>query len=529
MHIRTVCRLLGATSWTLALVASPVWAQGEAAIRGQAVAAADGSPIAGAVVALASIPASQVIQATADDDGWFLFPSVRPGEYVVSSAHEGFSPRQLRFALQPREIKILRLSLELSRVEVSLQVMADATTIPSTHSPSSTLLSTERLETLPVSQRHSLTDAIVTLAPGMIRGHDDFVHIRGHEIALNPSINGVSFWENPHAVFSAGLSAEVIDTANVMTGGFSAEYGNRFGGVVDIITKSGLVLGNSGAVTLNLGGSGRRNLSGEIAGRRGTFGYYMFGTVFESDRFLSPPDVTAIHDSARAGRIFTQLDQNFRRAGSFRAVLMLDGTNFEIPKTSVDVVMRPLANAAQQNRQQSVIAGWTGGVSDLAISASFYQRWSRSQLFPASGPLTATAEVSRELATIGAKIDVMRFAGRHAVKMGIDAVSLRPKENLAYNSSGYIVFTHVLDLPHIHFPTTTVEFAGRKSGHQISSYVRDAVQIGRATADVGVRARSVPARGVGAAREPPHQRRGSVRQWRRTSSFIQPFLRAACR
>ena len=101
---------------------------------------------------------------------------------------------------------------------------------------------------MPVSQRINLTDAIVTLAPGMIRGHDDFVHVRGHEIALNPSINGVSFWENPHAVFSPGLSPEVIDTANVMTGGFSAEYGNRFGGVVDIVTKSGLVMGNSGSL-----------------------------------------------------------------------------------------------------------------------------------------------------------------------------------------------------------------------------------------------------------------------------------------
>ena len=84
-----------------------------------------------------------------------------------------------------------------------------------------------------------LSDAIVTLAPGMIRGHDDFVHIRGHEVALNPLINGVSFWENTHSVFSAGLSPDVIETANVMTGGFPAEYGNRFGGVIDIVTRSG--------------------------------------------------------------------------------------------------------------------------------------------------------------------------------------------------------------------------------------------------------------------------------------------------
>ena len=98
---------------------------------------------------------------------------------------------------------------------------------------------------MPVFQRTNLPDAIVTLAPGMIRGHDDFVHIRGHEVALNPLINGVSFWENTHVMFSAGVSPDVIETANVMTGGFPAEYGNRFGGVVDIVTRSGLRMENA--------------------------------------------------------------------------------------------------------------------------------------------------------------------------------------------------------------------------------------------------------------------------------------------
>src|SRR4030095_10900329 len=70
------------------------------------------------------------------------------------------------------------------------------------------------------SPRTTRPDAIVTAAPGMIRGHDDCVHIRGEEVALNPFINGVAFWENSHALFSSGLSPAVIENAHVMTGGF---------------------------------------------------------------------------------------------------------------------------------------------------------------------------------------------------------------------------------------------------------------------------------------------------------------------
>jgi outer membrane receptor for ferrienterochelin and colicins len=487
-NIFIVRRLLAAIGFTSALAVSPAWAQGEATIRGQALAAVDGSALAGVALTLTSVPARESIQATTDTEGWFLFQGVRPGEYVLSSAHEGFSPREVRLAVEPREITIVTLSLDLRRVEVGVQVTGDVTPLTSTHSPSSTLLTAERLETLPVSQRNNLTDAIVTLAPGMIRGHDDFVHIRGHEIALNPSINGVSFWENPHAVFSAGLSPEVIDTANVMTGGFSAEYGNRFGGVVDVVTKSGFGMRNSGSFMFSGGEAGRRNLSGEYGGRRGPFGYYLFGSGFESDRFLSPPDPEAIHDSARGGHAFAQLDGNLGRAGSLSVVLMGDGTNFEIPQTPLDVEVRPLADAAQRTRQQTAIAGWTRVLSDLAVSASFYQRWSRSRLVPAAGPLTAIAELDRELLTVGVKADVTRVAGRHAVKAGIDGVWLRPQEDLAYNYSGYRELTHLRGLPHIHVIGNAISFTGRESGSQFSAYVQDGIQLGaRLTADIGVR------------------------------------------
>ena len=481
-------RSLAAMALGATLTVSPAWAQGEAAVSGHALAAANGSALAGVVITLASVQAGNSTHATTDTEGRFFFQHVRPGEYVLSSESESFSPGQLRMWLEPREIRIVTLSLELRRVELGVQVTGDATPVASTHSPSSTVLTAQRLETMPVSQRINLTDAIVTLAPGMIRGHDDFVHVRGHEIALNPSINGVSFWENPHAVFSPGLSPEVIDTANVMTGGFSAEYGNRFGGVVDIVTKSGLVMGNSGSLAVSGGQAGRRHVSGEVAWRRGGFGSYLFGSGSESDRFLSPPDPEAIHDSARGGRVFTQLDAVLGSAGSLRVVLMGDGTNFEIPRKPLDVELRPLATAEQRTRQQTAIAGWTRAVTDLALSASFYQRWSRTQLLPAAGSLTAVASLDRELSTIGGKVDMTRLAGRHALKVGVDVVWLRPREDLLYNYNGFLALTHLLALPHIHFPLDDIRFSGRETGNQVSAYVQDGIQIGdRVTADVGFR------------------------------------------
>ena len=470
------------------LNAVSILAQSEAVVRGQVTAAANGSALAGSTVSLAAASTEVRLHTTADSSGRFAFQDVRPGEYVLTASNEGFETLELRFLVKPREIKAVAVALDLRGLDVSVEVAAELTSLPSTHSPSSTVLTQERLESIPILQRASLPQAVVTAAPGMIRGHDDFVHIRGHEVALNPVINGVSFWENPHAVFSASLPPDVIDSANVMTGGFPAEYGNRFGGVIDIVTKSGLRRSNDGSLTVSGGGAGRGAVAGEFGGNRTSVGYYVFGSVFESDRFLSPPDPRAVHDSARGGHGFAQIDVASERAGLFRMVLMGNGTNFQVPKTPLDADLRPLANAEQRTRQQTAILGWTHASSDSAVGASFYQRWSSARLTPATGALTAMAALDRELRTLGAKADITRFAGRHTIKAGIDAVRLRPDESLVYRYEGYRELTHLLGLPHLHVHDDPITFAGREAGGQVSAYAQDSLPIGaRMTADIGVR------------------------------------------
>jgi hypothetical protein len=380
------------------------------------------------------------------------------------------------------------LPLDVGGVNVSVEVTADRPLNPGTHSPSSTVLTEARLEALPPSGLTSLPDAIVTSAPGMIRGHDDLVHIRGHEVALNPLLDGVAFWENAHAVFSAGTSPEIVETANVMTGGFPAEYGNRFGGVVDIVTKSGLRLDHRGEAAFSAGGEGRRRVAGEVGGVRGALGYYAFGSLFETGRFFSPPHPEAIHDDGEGGHAFLKVDGRLRNGGTLSAVVMADGTNAQIPRTPLDLEMRPLAEPRQRTRQQSAIVSWSRAWSSTIVHASAYARTSSLKLLPAAGPLTAQAQLRRELFTVGAKADVTRLAGRHAIKVGVDAVRLRPEEALGYQYNGYRELTHLLGLPHMHVAGQQINFSGSESGGQVSAFAQDSIQLGkRVTADVGAR------------------------------------------
>jgi TonB-dependent receptor-like protein/carboxypeptidase family protein len=467
---------------------APAWAQSDAIVRGQVIAAADRSALPGATVMLLSDAGRDRRETTTDADGRFVFPQVAAEQYVVFVAIDGFEARRLAVSIAPREVRVLSLALDVARLNVDVDVTADGRTLPATHSPSSTMLTKERVERMPAFARSSLPEAIATSAPGMIRGHDDFVHVRGEEIALNPIIDGVAFWENPHAMFSAGVSPDVIETANVMTGAFPAEYGNRFGGVVDVATRSGLRMHDRGSATFSMGDDGRRQASADAGGRRGSFGYFLSGSALASNRFLSPPDREAIHDAGGAEHGFARFDWGSPRSGAMNVVVMGDGVDAQIPKTPQDVELRPGANADQDARQQTVTFGWTRAWSTSVVDVTAYERWSQLQLFPAAGPLTAQASLRREVQTVGAKADMTRIDGRHTLKAGLDAVALRPQEDLDYDYAGYRDLTHLLALPHVHIANQRIAFDGRDRGGEFSTFVQDNIQLGsRVTADLGLR------------------------------------------
>ena len=490
-------RVRAVLALVIVLGSTSAFAQGEGTIRGVVTARADGSAIADALVELKGGP-SAASRATTAVDGRFTFTRLTPGDYEVAVTHGSFQPRRFRLSLKPREIFTLEAALDLRRVEQSIDVAADV--LPSVHSPGSTLLSAERLEQLPAAQRTNLPDAIIAAAPGLIRGHDDFVHVRGHEVALNPSINGVQFWENAHAVFSPSIGIDYIESINVMTGGFPAEYGNRFGGILDIVTKSGSTLGNTGSVALSVGSAQRHTAGVEFGGVNGRLGYYANVTGFTSDRFLSPPSPRSIHNTGRGVRGFARVDLRAGDANAIRLMVMGDGANFELPMDERDELLRPDFRNAQRARSQSVILSWDHvRSSNAVVSTTAYQRWSTVRQFPEStDPYGAQTTAERSLVTAGAKSDLTHLVGRHTLKAGVELGFLRPREDFTYLSQPWIDFTHLpaVNESHVHFRGPNlgpgiprpVVFSGSKNGAQGSLFVQDKMQLTPAlTVDAGLR------------------------------------------
>ena len=478
--------------------AAPARAQGEGAIHGTVTAQADRSALPGAILELQSAALPAPLKTTTSTDGHFAFPRLVPGDYVLTITHASFREERHRLSLKPREVQNLEFALGLRPVQESVEVTADS--LPSVYSPGSTHLTAERLADLPLTQRTNLPDAIVTAAPGMIRGHDDFVHIRGHEVALNPFINGVQFWENAHTVFSPGLGVDYIESMNVMTGGFSAEYGNRFGGILDVVTKSGFTTKNRGSVTLGIGTAQRHNVGLEFGGHKERAAYYLNLSGFTSDRFLSPPSPRSIHNTGRGLRSFGQLDFRANDNNYVKLVMIGDGVNFELPKDERDELLRPDFNNLQRTRSESLILSWDHVHSTRTVMrTAFYQKWSNVSQFPdTTDQYGAQTDAERTLGTFGIKSDITRLSGRHTVKGGMDLVLLRPREDLYYLSQPWITFTHLPNVneSHVHFRGPNlgagiprpVVFNGKETGGEASFFLQDKMQLTPSfTLDLGLR------------------------------------------
>ena len=503
MYVRGIRGVVATATCLLLLLGvdvSTLWAQVDATIRGHVVASADGSAIAGAPVTLRALGGGgESMRTRADSTGRFVFVGVRPGEYTLTAAADGFAPRERRVVVAPREVQSVAVALDVAGPAVSVDVVG-ANPFPSTHSPSSTLLTADRISEMPLAQRTNLPDAIVTAAPGMVRGHDDFVHIRGHEVALNPSINGVQFWENAHSVFSPGLGVDYIESINVMTGGFSAEYGSRFGGILDVITKSGFTMRHRGSVTLGTGSAQRHNVGLETGATRGRLAYYANLGGFTSDRFLSPPSPRSIHNTGRGLRTFGRIDVRANDRNQVNVVVAGDGVNFELPMDERDAVMRPDFRNLQRGRSQSAIVSWNHvRASNVVVQTSFYQRWSNARQRPDTiDRFGAQTDAERSLRTLGIKSDITRVVGAHALKGGIDLVRLQPREEFSYLSQPWIDFTHLPEVneSHVHFRGPNVGagiprpvvFSGEETGGQASVFVQDKVQVTPSlTVDAGLR------------------------------------------
>jgi hypothetical protein len=433
-----------------------------------------GRSIPNASVTLQHQDGGIVFATLTDSNGKFRLSAIEAGSYSLQVEAAGYFKSTYDFVLRPRQPVSLNIELqEKETVRQKIEVQANYLTIDPEKTGSSYTFTRQDLERLPEPMVESTNDLVNNLMPGASDSHDNFLAVRGTEFSLHEFINGVSFLDNTQPQFSAGVSPQIFETVDLMTGGFTPEYGNRFGGVLDITTRSGADLGGHGDVNFRGATLENYDFNADYGGQAGRLGYYLFVDGFTSGRYLDPPEPKELFDFGKGSRATAQFDWRAGGKDTFKLLLMGSGTNFQQPNITDDQAVG--RDAQRHLRQYTAILGWLHVFSpQTLLHTSLYERSGSDRVLPTTDPVTPFSAASRAWWTLGVKSDLSHSWRGHFFKAGVDLVRLREGESFFFDSRGD--------------PDVFPAFRGWGKGGQASFYVQDHFSpVRNLTVDLGVR------------------------------------------
>lgn len=198
-------------------------------------------------VLLLKIDSTILTGANTDVNGFFSFPKIEIGEYIVKIDNGNFKPFTENISV--KEVKgILSLRFELEEDQKFSQIESVVITAADKEKKTEVLISTIKLdkkaiERIPsVGSENDIVGAF-SVTPGVITTGDQGgqMYVRGGTPIQNKILlDGMTIYNPFHSIgFFSIFETELIKNVDIYTGGFDAKYGGRISSVMDITYRDG--------------------------------------------------------------------------------------------------------------------------------------------------------------------------------------------------------------------------------------------------------------------------------------------------
>jgi hypothetical protein len=212
-----------------------------------AVSDSTGAAVAGATVTATSSATNTPRSATTNSAGEYRLDLLPPGSYIIHVEAAGFSPTDVKgLSLQVGATVTTNIPLTAGGVNTTVEVQAATILLDTEKTDSSTNVTPEQIQNLPINGRDAANLAI--LAPGvkMVDSYDPTKN-RYAVYAVNGSsgrntnttVNGIDNKDGTVGGAVMQLPLEAVQEFKISTARFSAENGRSEGAALNIITKSG--------------------------------------------------------------------------------------------------------------------------------------------------------------------------------------------------------------------------------------------------------------------------------------------------
>jgi len=248
LRLLSVALLLGLT---LAAFSAPVTGQAVNATMLGTVADSSGAAVSGAKVTITEVKTGVSRSTTTNEDGNYQFPDLPPGQYEVAVEQQGFKKavRSGVDVLVNSDVRV-NISLQPGTVQQTVEVIADVPILQTDRADVGAKLETRQVVDLPLGNNRNFQN-LINLVPGATRAHRVHSEFFNSQDSLSTEVNGQTRLFNNLQIEGVddnertGLlqiyipPAEAIQTVDVSTSNYTAEFGRAGGAVTNVILKSG--------------------------------------------------------------------------------------------------------------------------------------------------------------------------------------------------------------------------------------------------------------------------------------------------
>ncbi len=230
---------LGVTSALVMVNAPSVHAAQVGGVQGT-VKDANGLPIKGAQILLIPTGGGAPQPARTDSSGYYSFAGIQPGTYTLEVNVVTFVSGNQNVTVTQDVNSTLDFSLakkEVGRVGTGGRIAPTNRNGTDTHTPI-----TARDEQREKSQPNNLYQftGLLNYKPGVTEDSGQYPHLRGSDQnQINYEVDGIDVRDPIFNQFATNLVTVGIRSANVITGGASAEFGGAAGGYLNAVTVNG--------------------------------------------------------------------------------------------------------------------------------------------------------------------------------------------------------------------------------------------------------------------------------------------------
>jgi len=370
---------------------------------------ASGAVVAGAKVNATEIKTGVSHSTTTNDSGNYEFANLPPGQYEVATEKQGFK-KAVRSGVDVvvNTDTRVNLALEPGAISESVVVSAETPILQTDRADVGAKIDSRQVVDLPIGNNRNFQN-LLNLVPGTTRAHRVHSEFFNAQDSLSTEVNGQARLFNNLQIEGVddnertGLlqiyipPAEAIQTVDVGTSNYAAEFGRAGGAVTNVILKSGTNDFHGGAYEFNrISALAAKPFFQALAKAPSTYNYYggnvggpilrnklfFFGDILRIDDSRGKFDILTVpRDDFRGGDLSaggTTIYDPYQTTDATHATLVLDASGNPIPvapasRTPFPNNMIPASRFSPLALKLLALVPHANGVNPVGLSNNYQQ------------------------------------------------------------------------------------------------------------------------------------------------------------